>query len=319
VLQTSASLLPFLTLPTCACALSVAIAQWVGTIPAGSEVRALVVSTDWLPTFLEAARLPLPAHMLDRIDGYSALPDLLALAPAPTSTPKKQPDGGKANRHRAKAKSERVVLWHNDFEGPRRTAAWLFDFKLLLDEHELPFQLFDMRTDPIEQHNLLPARSAGQWRSFLAQCPQQPGSNPAAAVSITRHMLRHQRADSALHLSIVCRMQASMLEYVTRGDEAYRQYRAQHPQLRYKATPYSDQRPVLQSIRVSLQEQARLKKELLFHTGCGSAPCSCAIKTVSQVPALPFPVLEVGERSRRTAAPWPFINASLLLGIAVPS
>lgn len=307
------------------------VVQWTGVIPAASEVPSLVVSTDWMPTFLEAAGITLPTHI--KVDGHSALTEL---APA-WNMPSHAAFAGNVTRIeeikkafkviKQKRKSrlhERLVLWHNDFEGPRRTAAWVFDFKVFLDEQELPFQMFDMKVDMKEANNLLPAKTHAEWRQQLSRCaPYNLINNKLVAapskgyhaMNITRTMLRMQRTDPNLHMAVVCRMYRSMLDYVQRGDEGLRNYLSAYPELRYKPTPFSDQRPVL-GIRTTPSANEELKKTLLFTTGCGKAPCGCSFLTASQVPTLPFPQVDEDLRSAFTIAPHPFVNSSILLNIS---
>lgn len=317
-----------------------AIVQWPGVIPAGSEVSSLVVSTDWMPTLLEAANVSIPGHVL--IDGHSQLSELLHATPVLSSSTAgvgasstqdnstlSSPMARKAHRfqkHASKRRlrtSERVVLWHNDYEGPRRTAIWAYDFKLILDENELPLFLFDMKTDIAESHNLLEAKSPPEWKQFLSRCAPfavqgsrlvpAPNKLPASPpIQLTRTVLRTQRGNSSVHQALVCRLYEHMLNFVQRGDEGFRKYHQAYPQLRYPMTPFSDQRPVL-GIRVSSQENERLREQLLRTHTCGSAPCGCSWVGASQVPTLPFPAVPTEKRGRTTIAPCPFVNASLLM------
>lgn len=49
----------------------------------------------------------------------------------------------------------RVAIWHTEFEGPRRTAAVIFGYKILLDSNDLPFEMYDLYTDPFEKRNII--------------------------------------------------------------------------------------------------------------------------------------------------------------------
>jgi arylsulfatase A-like enzyme len=60
-------------------------AQWEGHIPKGKVLNDFAVSVDIVPTVLELARVPVPAHM--QLDGTSMLPFLLGTGTAHT------PDG----------------------------------------------------------------------------------------------------------------------------------------------------------------------------------------------------------------------------------
>ena len=72
-------------------------------------------------------------------------------------------------RYKKKMLNERITLWHNDYEGPRATAARLMDFKLILGEKEEPFEMFDLHRDPHEVNNLVKVWSANQMRVVQAQ------------------------------------------------------------------------------------------------------------------------------------------------------
>jgi arylsulfatase A-like enzyme len=81
-------------------------------------VTTMGITTDLYPTFLDAAGLSAPGNV--KLDGISLLPLLVA--------------NSKEKRKIAKkSSSERVGLWHNDFEGPKASVIWIFDFKVMLD------------------------------------------------------------------------------------------------------------------------------------------------------------------------------------------
>jgi uncharacterized sulfatase len=80
-----------------------AIFQWKDTIPAGRKISMFGMSTDLYPTFLDAAGISLPQSI--KLDGMSILPELT---------------GSSSKKHK-KILTERISLWHNDFEGPRKT------------------------------------------------------------------------------------------------------------------------------------------------------------------------------------------------------
>eukprot|EP01031_Cornospumella_fuschlensis_P029332 gene29332-35408_t len=300
-----------------------ALAQWKGVIAPGSEVGTMVVSTDWLPTFLEAANFTVPAHM--QIDGHSVLQDLAPAYYYSHYLAAADRTDHKAWKQKRKATlQERLVLWHNDFEGPRRTAAWLFDFKVLLDQNEMPFMMYDLHTDVSESNNLIADRSAEDWRHTLTSCAPfdlkhnklvyNPKKSFKAPV-VSKLMLRAQRQNSTLHTAVVCRVYRHMLDFVQRGDEGYRKYLQTYPELKYNPTPFSDQRPCLGGIRETPARNEELKRDLLYNTGCGKAPCSCAYKNAYEVQTFPFSEIPVDERGETVIAPYPFVNASRILGM----
>jgi arylsulfatase A-like enzyme len=126
------------------------IMQWVNTIPAGAVSDSLVISTDLYPTFLHAANI-LPPETA-RLDGMSVLPELIPTA--------------RQHRQVAWRNMKRTTLWHNDYEGPRKTAIWVDDFKIFLNEHEDPHEMFDMRIDKFEKNNLIGHKLSGNhpWK-----------------------------------------------------------------------------------------------------------------------------------------------------------
>jgi hypothetical protein len=114
--------------------------QWIGTIPQGRVRDTFAVSTDLFPTFLHAAGINPPAGL--HLDGVSLLPDLV-----PALMRKSQPFHQYNN--------ERLTMWLNDYEGPKQLAAWIDDYKIIVDESNRHMEMFDMRIDPFEQSNLL--------------------------------------------------------------------------------------------------------------------------------------------------------------------
>ena len=89
--------------------------QWIGMIPKGKSSNALGISTDIYPTFLEVAGVSVPSTV--RLDGMSLLPVLLGHY--------------KGRKKAKKAIAERMGLWHTAYEGPRASAAILFDYKVI--------------------------------------------------------------------------------------------------------------------------------------------------------------------------------------------
>ena len=59
----------------------------------------------------------------------------------------------KARKHAAIA--DRMTFWVNDYEGAKRAAVWLYDFKVILNQNDLPYQMHDLRRDQLEMENLL--------------------------------------------------------------------------------------------------------------------------------------------------------------------
>ena len=149
--------------------------QWTGHIEAGTLSDKFTLSTDVFPTLLHAARERFPGHA--RVDGFSLLPVLLAGGRSPpSSAPKLLPGIG----------DERVALWYAHApDYPKLAAAVSHGLKVLWNDYEdrratnLPprLRVFDLRLDPKEDVNLLPAllRACGDgagkevsWRDVQA-------------------------------------------------------------------------------------------------------------------------------------------------------
>ena len=197
-----------------------AIFQWVGTIPRGAVIDSFGMSTDLLPTFMHAAGLALPTGM--PVDGMSLLPTLTG--------------GGEKRQAAPSAAAQRVSLWMNDFEGPRSAAAWIFDFKLLFNQSDLPAELYDMRSDPFEENNLL-LRINLTVDAFAAA---------AAGEVFSEESLRASRQDPALHAWVVSRSYRALADWAAHGNEAHALYLRRHPWRTYKPSIMSSQRHGIQ-------------------------------------------------------------------------
>ena len=243
------------------------IVQWVGTIPPG-KTDFFGMSTDFYPTFLDAAGLRAPANV--KLDGISLLPLLW---------------GGSAHprmRHKAKRRAvERVALWHNDFEGPRASAIWIFDFKLFLNAHDSVVEMYDMRVDRAEQHNLLAAHTT-DILAQLTQHPQQPQQplNLKPDSPLFTHITNSRvnktggedlldvlsrsvhdaalRSDPRLHLWVVTHAYPTVRDFATYGNEAHRLYLKEARGREYVATMESDTRHMVRNQWSALRNQLSL-------------------------------------------------------------
>jgi arylsulfatase A len=114
------------------------IARWPGKIPAGQRVDAPVINTDWLPTLLEVAGVPVPAGL----DGKSILPVMKG----------------------QQEKSERKFFWHfphyTNQGGQPAGAVREGDWKLIEHYEEGRLELFHLLDDVGEQVNLAAAQAA---------------------------------------------------------------------------------------------------------------------------------------------------------------
>lgn len=111
-----------------------AFCVWPGKIASGTEADYPLVTSDYLPTILDWLDISYPDA--DRpLDGISAK-DLLA----GTQTARKRPIG---------------------FQYPRGRVSWVTDrYKLLRDQAEAPWELFDLQADPGETRDLAAAYPA---------------------------------------------------------------------------------------------------------------------------------------------------------------
>jgi len=139
--------------------------RWPGVTEPGSLCRVPVISTDYYPTFVEIAGLPLRPRQY--VDGVSLVPLL---------------KGG--------AQPERPLFWHyphySNQGGAPGGAVRLGDLKLIEWYEDMRVELFNLSDDPGEQHNLaaaMPAKAAAlrrqlhEWRDSVKAA--MPTPNPA--------------------------------------------------------------------------------------------------------------------------------------------
>jgi arylsulfatase A-like enzyme len=150
------------------------IVRWPGIVKAESECHTPVISTDYYPTLLEAAGLP--ARPQQTLDGVSVVPLL-----------------------KAGSLAERPLFWHyphysNQGGGPSG-AMRLGDYKIVEWFEDMRVELFNLKTDLGEQHDLaksMPEKAAamrGQlhaWR--LAVGAVMPTPNPDYAPEKKRRL-----------------------------------------------------------------------------------------------------------------------------------
>jgi hypothetical protein len=325
-----------------------AIMQWPGTLPANKKSDAFVVSTDLFPTFLDAAGVRVPKHI--RIDGLSVLPLLVpdyytrfpvTSAPDSTTTMAATSAAGatqpvlhsgssatttftsKTARHGPDeiredpeayrtAMRDRVTLWHNDYEGPRRTAAWVYDYKVILNENDVMGEMYDMKNDHVEQKNLLANYSVEYWGNFTfstANGHHVVTATPAMPLhgsKVTLEKMLNDRTDKELHLWIAAHMYRVLKDYATYGNSAHDSLMKAHPEWKYIPTFESDYRMVGKRF-----DSPRVTKAQLVQGSCKTDSCSCERKTASQVQTLPFGHL--GDQPTRYLNPGHILDASRLL------
>lgn len=246
--------------------------QWVGTIPKGKAVSSFGVTTDLYPTFLHAANLKAP--VTSRLDGISLLPELIP--------------GLRHKKHSRARNQNRVTLWHNEYEGPRRTAAWINDYKIILGEKEEPLEIFDMREDPKERQNLFQPYSkwsSSQLLSYPQRFTKADQSQLCSLSSSTSLLARN----TTTPLYLLSKVYAHMVAYAQHGNEAHRIYLAENPGREYNPTPQSDQRSVRGAniYRFTSREQGLKNKHTNLVSTC-SSPCECGVPWAHQVSSLPF-------------------------------
>jgi len=132
------------------------IVRWPGRVAGGAVVDAPVINTDWLPTFLALAGLPIPANL----DGRSLLPLLTGSGPAP----------------------ERAFYWHFPHytnQGSRPSGAMREGNWLLVEYYDAEqTELYDLKSDIGERQNLADRHSAraAKMRADLAAWRRRVGA-----------------------------------------------------------------------------------------------------------------------------------------------
>ncbi len=125
------------------------LAWWPGHIPAGKINTEPSQFHDWMPTFADLGGIAAPA----RTDGVSLRPRLMGTGKGAASqiyveyaqsglTPKYEDF---SPSHRGKKRGQMQVVHLDGFKGVR----------VNIQSHNDPFQIFDLKKDPKEQHNLV--------------------------------------------------------------------------------------------------------------------------------------------------------------------
>ena len=265
--------------------------QWVGVIPKGRVIDTFGLSTDILPTFLDAAGILPPSHM--RLDGISLLPDLL------TSHGTDHSDSYYVERrnHR-EILTERVSLWENDFEGPKSTMAWVFNFKFFLNKDNVPEQLYDMIADPKEQHNLLDLVG---WKTSISELLNPSPSDPIYQFHPTKNDFQNSimRSNRKLHHWMVLHLYKTLVTWSTYGNEAHTIYLKENKFRNYIPSIASDQRYVVGNpYKVVTKEKAEaIRQKLIHETECNIKLCKCDIPVnISRVNSLPFDAVDASRK-----------------------
>ncbi len=123
------------------------IVRWPGHAPAGRVIWRPVTNTDWLPTLLEAAGVPVP----DDLDGVSILPLITG---------------------RKGALAARSFFWHfphySNQGGRPAGAVRAGEWKLIQSYEDNSIELFNLRRDPRERRNLA-EREPERAKQLLAE------------------------------------------------------------------------------------------------------------------------------------------------------
>jgi arylsulfatase A-like enzyme len=132
------------------------LVRWPGRVPAGAVVDSPVINTDWLPSLLELAGLPVPAGL----DGISLASLLTGRGPAP----------------------QRRLFWHFPHytnQGSRPSGAVRDGDWMLVEYYDAEqVELYDLRADPGERQDLAahsPDR-ARELRTALADWRKRVGA-----------------------------------------------------------------------------------------------------------------------------------------------
>jgi hypothetical protein len=228
---------------------------------------------------------PLQAHdksiaIATHTDGGSGVGNSLPNSHHPVGNPRRR-------SVRRQLSQERLFLWHADFESPRRTAAIAYGYKIVLDENDVPMEMFDLSFDPREQQNLLPIptnfpNAKEFWSQFSQSWPNTPravfkgdslqpsqstlqsfskfvssltGSNSHSSANSAhndaewlRWHIFHRRQHPEILYQVLYHLFPAMRAFATHGSDGYQQYMKQYPELRYPSTPISYERPMITNV-----------------------------------------------------------------------
>lgn len=264
--------------------------QWEGKIPRGKVSTVLGVTTDIFPTVLDAANIPVPSTA--RLDGISLLPELLS------------------HHKTKKAKriyTDRMSLWHAEYEGPRSTVAIIYDYKVTLDEKDRPYEIFDLLNDVNETTNLIanlqktPVEDVRQW----AKAKEVQSFTPAYLHS------NESRSDPFVHRFIVSKTYKILYDFANYGNEAHKLYLSMNPGRIYVPTVESDTRTVVGNMYRKISKKAAIHiRNRTITLGFCSTPCSCKVPSAKDTPTLPFADIPI---DRQYLNPHGLINGTALL------
>ena len=358
-----------------------AIVQWVGTVPANTSSDAFAVSTDLFPTFLDAAGVAAPLHVrldglsilpqivpnyfssgdtatgavsspaaAEVIDLDAAIARIRApsiATPTPARGPPSPPTRHIIDEVRESAgvyrmaMRDRITLWHNDYEGPRRTAAWVYDYKILLNEFDVMSEMYDMKSDKYESTNLIVNFPPTYWTTLNATFynttrtmtvfPINPATGKKSKTpiqtqvpiakpqlkAVTLNMILTDRKNLDVHVWIASHLFKALQDFARFGNKAHEQLMLANPGWSYSPTVNSDYRsdfvttPKL--VHLSTGKVAEtIRNKLLLGTSCGASSCSCDVKVARSVPTLPF---EAVDPQLAYLNPGKLLNGAKMIGL----
>ncbi len=186
------------------------------------------------------------------------------------------------------ANAYRVTLWHNDFEGPRRTMAIIHDFKIILNQLESPMEMYDLRYDMEEKENLISC--CQHWPAPRFHNFPNTLSKPDQALLFSGNSgLENIRNESILHMLLVSKLLPLMQDFATHGDEAHQLYVKLNPGRHYQPTQESDERNLRGKniYKIVSKEKSQQIRESNLGATC-STQCLCQVPSARDVPTLPF-------------------------------
>lgn len=161
----------------------------------------------------------------------------------------------------------------------QRVAAWTYDYKVILDEKEMPSEVFDMLRDPFETNNLLQYIPRKLWEPWvrstvgsqfqnygldgsLSERSQQQllrdfasqdvsmslqllgkrGDAKQMLPKLSKEVLASNRNATHVHYALVTALYKILYDFAKFGNEAHRIYLKNNPGRTYTPTPLSDNR-----------------------------------------------------------------------------
>jgi hypothetical protein len=200
-----------------------------------------------------------------------------------------------------------MSLWHAEYEGPRSTAAIIYDYKVTLDEKDRPYEIFDLLNDEFETTNLLPDLQTTPPEELRRWAK----SEEVRLFSPSYLHSNESRINPWVHRFIMSKAYKMLYDFANYGNEAHKQYLLMNPGRIYTPTVESDTRTVVANMyRKISKQQAKIIRAKTIDNGYCSTPCSCKIPSAKETPTLPFGRVPL---DRQYLIPHGLINATALL------